>query len=218
MRNMRGIQTRISTQILLSFLLGITLFVCSFLPTSVHAKAQSYDEELSRELIIQLTNTERANAGLAKLHENPILDRIAEARAKDILQTQYPSHMSPTGQEVSHVARMFGYRYRYLAENLASGNFGSNGKLVSCWMQSAAHRKNILSTRITEIGVSVVKGKIDGTEMWVSVQVFGLQMSGTSSMYGSTDGEEGTSEAEHHVKVYVCEWRRSPDFRSILKG
>lgn len=107
----------------------------------------SGNEELSRELIIKLTNAERENTGLTRPIENPVLDYIAEARARDIIETQFPSHVSPSGQAVSHVARRFGYPYTFLAENLASGIFGSNTNLIMYRMQSAEHRKNILSTR-----------------------------------------------------------------------
>ena len=141
-------------------------------------------EDLSKEKIIQLTNSERVTAGLSALQENSVLDFIAAARAKDILDNQYPpSHVSHTGQKVSHIALKFGYKYRVIAENLAGGVFANNSRLVGCWMQSPAHRKNILSPRIREIGVSVIKGTHDGKETWVSVQVFGLQMGNLSPIH-----------------------------------
>jgi hypothetical protein len=140
-----------------------------------------YQEPLSKEALIDLTNNARANEGLTELEENPLLDTIAEARARDILDKQYFAHVSPTGEQASHIALKVGYRYKVIAENLANGTFSTNSKIIDCWMQSPGHRKNILSSQMREIGVSVVKGRLNGMETCVSVQIFGLR-SGPASV------------------------------------
>jgi len=134
-----------------------------------------YQEPITKNAIIELTNNIRATEGLAILEENPLLDTIAEARARDILDKQYFGHVSPTGEQASHIAIKIGYKYKIIAENLASGAFFTNSKIVDCWMQSPGHRKNILSSQMREIGVSVIKGRLNGAETWVSVQIFGLR-------------------------------------------
>ena len=45
-----------------------------------------------------------------------------------------------------------GYRYSYLAENVAAGQ-RSPQSVVDSWMKSSGHRKNILNPKVTEIGV-----------------------------------------------------------------
>jgi uncharacterized protein YkwD len=138
---------------------------------------QSLGDVLSKEAIIGLTNDARATGGLAALDENPLLDAIAHARATDMIEKQYFAHVSPEGEQASIIARRIGYSYRVIAENIAvSGPFSTNHRVVETWMQSPGHRKNILSPRVKEVGVSVIRGRMNGADTWISVQVFGLQM------------------------------------------
>jgi hypothetical protein len=156
-----------------------------------------YQEPLTKEAIIDLTNNARATEGLIMLEENRLLDAIAEARARDILDKQYFGHVSPTGEGASHIARKIGYKYKVIAENLASGAFFTNSKIVDCWMQSPGHRKNILSSRMREIGVSVIKGTLNGAETWVSVQIFGLRSTGApAELYAFSRREPGVEMGE----------------------
>ena len=138
-------------------------------------------EVLSREAVVTLTNRERASNGLTNLIENQLLHSIAEERARDMLEKDYFDHISPTGVQASDVAQKIGYRYKIIAENIGSGTFLTNQKIVDGWMQSPGHRKNILSPEIKEIGVSVVKGRMGGKETWVAVQIFGLQSPAVSA-------------------------------------
>jgi len=162
-----------SKAILPVFITIVSLFW--FMAGTAFAVTPRYQEPLTKDAIINLTNNARATEGLTILEENPLLDTIAEARARDILDKQYFGHVSPTGEQASHIALKIGYKYKFIAENLASGVFFTNSKIVDCWMQSPGHRKNILSSQMREIGVSVIKGKLNGTETWVSVQIFGLR-------------------------------------------
>lgn len=92
-----------------------------------------------------------------------------------MLEKQYFGHVSPVGEQASALAQRTGYRYKLLAENIASGLFLTNQKLIDGWVQSPGHRTNMLSPDIREIGVSVIKGVLHGEETWVGVQIFGLQ-------------------------------------------
>jgi uncharacterized protein YkwD len=132
-------------------------------------------EELTKDAVIILTNNARTANGLLPLTENQMLNSIAESRARDMLEKQYFAHVSPTGQQASDIAQSVGYRYKIIAENIGSGDFYTNQKIVDGWMQSPGHRQNILSTEVREIGAAVVKGKMKGTETFVTVQIFGLQ-------------------------------------------
>lgn len=132
-------------------------------------------ESLTRETVIALTNKARVENGIAPLTENQLLNRIAEARARDMLEKQYFAHVSPTGQQASDIAQAIGYRYKIIAENIGSGDFYSNQKIVDGWMQSPGHRANILSAEVQEIGAAVLKGEFKGAETYMAVQIFGLQ-------------------------------------------
>lgn len=132
-------------------------------------------EMLTRETVIVLTNKARVENGLAPLAQNQLLNAIAESRARDMLEKQYFAHVSPTGQQASDIAQSIGYHYKVIAENIGSGDFYTNQKIVDGWMQSPGHRNNILSAEVREIGVAVLKGKMKGAETYLAVQIFGLQ-------------------------------------------
>lgn len=132
-------------------------------------------EVLTREAIITLTNNARALNGLPLLKENQLLNSIAQSRAQDMLDKQYFAHVSPTGQQASDIAQDVGYHYKIIAENIGSGNFYTNQKIVDGWMQSPGHRMNILSAEVEDIGAAVLKGKMKGVETYIAVQIFGLQ-------------------------------------------
>jgi len=132
-------------------------------------------ETLSRESIIILTNNARVQNGLPPLKENQLLNAIAQSRAEDMLAKQYFAHVSPTGQQASDIAQEVGYHYKIIAENIGSGNFYTNQKIIDGWMQSPGHRNNILSSEVEDMGAAVLKGKFKGSETYIAVQIFGLQ-------------------------------------------
>ena len=146
-----------------------------FAPRSLSTRWYPVREPISTQTIVSLTNSERALNGLTTLSENQLLDSVAEQRARDMLEKQYFAHVSPTGEQASDLAQRAGYRYEIIAENLASGIFLTNQKLIDGWMQSPSHRKNILLPDVREIGVSALKGRLMGEDTWVFVQIFGLQ-------------------------------------------
>jgi uncharacterized protein YkwD len=143
--------------------------------SGTHVLSSVTRENLNKEAIIALTNNARAQNGLPPLTENQLLDAIARERAKDMLEKQYFAHVSPTGQQASDIAQSVGYHYKVIAENIGSGDFYTNQKIVDGWMQSPGHRNNILSAEVREIGAAVLQGKMKGTPMYISVQIFGLQ-------------------------------------------
>jgi uncharacterized protein YkwD len=130
---------------------------------------------LSGNSIVNLTNKARAANGLPPLTENNLLNSIAESRARDMLENQYFDHVSPTGQQASDLAENIGYHYKIIAENIGTGDFLNDQKIVDGWMQSPGHRENILSTEVQEIGAAVLKGKMKRYVTYVAVQIFGLQ-------------------------------------------
>ncbi len=130
-------------------------------------------EELTVRGIIGLTNEARKEqGGLAPLRENGKLNAIAEARVRDMFEKGYIGHVSPAGEAATDVAHRVGYPYRVLSENIASGFFLNDRKIVEGWMQSPGHRKNILLEGVSEIGVAFMKGSLQGRETLVAVQIF----------------------------------------------
>lgn len=106
--------------------------------------------------IIELTNGERARAGLPPLRAEPRLTRAAQLQADQIAQTGRLDHVITSAAYPRPEDRLAaaGYPWQAYAENIASG-YDNAGTVVSGWMQSSGHRANILNPAYTEIGVGV---------------------------------------------------------------
>ncbi len=133
--------------------------------------------------VVEYTNGARSlNGGLPALIGNETLNRNAQIKLDDMFAKQYFEHVSPTGVGPGDIAKAVGYAYVIVGENLALGDFGSDEKLVTAWMNSPGHRANILNRFYQEIGVAVGKGMYDGRETWLAVQSFGMPLSSCPSI------------------------------------
>lgn len=132
---------------------------------------------LTRSGVINWTNAERKQNGLAPLKENQKLNQAAAFKLADMFQNQYFAHESPSGEGVADLAKSARYEFVSVGENLALGNFESDKALVEAWMNSPGHRANILSSSFHEIGVAVGKGMFEGKETWLAVQHFAKPLS-----------------------------------------
>lgn len=133
---------------------------------------------LLQSKIISETNLQRQeNGNLPALKENTILDEAASAKANDMFVNQYFEHTSPSGVDPGKLVQSFGYDYIVEGENLILGNFSSEKEVVQDWMNSPAHRANILNNRYVEMGAAIIKGTYQGETVWIGVQEFGLPLS-----------------------------------------
>ena len=114
-------------------------------------------------LVIDLTNQERAKVGLASLERNQLLTDSAIIKACDLRDRDYWAHIHPDGPTPWEVIEGVGYTYRYAGENICRV-FNEYG-CMNAWMASEKHKENILDSRYKEIGV----GKCGG----FTVQHFG---------------------------------------------
>ncbi|MBN6886884.1 putative YkwD family protein/spore coat assembly protein SafA [Cytobacillus horneckiae] len=120
--------------------------------------------------VVKLVNQERAKAGLKPLKENWELSRVARFKSQDMIDRRYFDHHSPTYGTPFKMMTDFGITYRSAGENIAAGQTSAQA-VVNAWMNSDGHRKNILSSHYTEIGVGYVKGGSYGhywTQMFIS--------------------------------------------------
>lgn len=122
--------------------------------------------------IINLTNQERAAAGLGRLKTNSKLSSAALAKANNMFQEQYWDHFGPNGETPWQFIRGAGYYYVYAGENLAKG-FSTAEGVHEAWMASTSHRANIMSGKYKDIGVAVVEGVLLGKRTTLVVQMFG---------------------------------------------
>ncbi|RLC39610.1 MAG: hypothetical protein DRH33_02405 [Candidatus Nealsonbacteria bacterium] len=152
----------------LIFLLGIKLAFISFL---VYLPKSILFAQLSRDLLIELTNEVRVEEGLNELKENPLLNKAAFMKAQDMLTNDYFAHQSPEGKTPWYWIEKAGYEYQSAGENLAIG-FMDSEELIKAWHNSFSHRHNLLDPYYQEIGMAVVRGEFEGKEVNVVVQLF----------------------------------------------
>lgn len=122
--------------------------------------------------VIELTNIERAKAGLSPVSENSELDKAAQLKAANMFEENYWAHFAPSGKTPWDFILGSGYRFTLAGENLAK-NFQSSDEVVTAWMNSKTHRDNLLNSNYKDIGVAVVDGVLNGQKTTVVVQEFG---------------------------------------------
>ncbi|OSP42583.1 stress protein, partial [Streptomyces sp. 13-12-16] len=119
--------------------------------------------------VIELTNRERARAGLPPLSHDPLLTAAAQAHSADMVARDFYSHTAPDGGRPWDRAAAAGSARRTIGENIACGQ-RSAAEVVQGWMNSPGHRANILKAGFTHIGVGFAGGGRAGT-YWT--QLFG---------------------------------------------
>lgn len=107
--------------------------------------------------VVDLTNAERAKAGLAPLKLNVELSRVARIKSEDMRDKNYFDHNSPTYGSPFDMMRKFGISFTAAGENIAAGQTSPQA-VVTGWMNSPGHRQNILNPNYTEIGVGYAAG------------------------------------------------------------
>ena len=121
--------------------------------------------------IVDLTNQERATAGVGMLQANARLMQAAQLQADQVARLGQLEHVLPAATYPRPEDRLAvaGYTWRAYGENLASGQ-RTPAEAMRDWMQSTGHRENILNPVFTEIGIGYAIGA-GGRPYYV--QVFG---------------------------------------------
>lgn len=131
--------------------------------------------DVSKSVLLTLTNNQRVNNGISILRENAKLNQAAYLKAKDMLDYDYFAHTSPSGKSPWYWLDLVGYNYQYAGENLAI-DFLDSEQLFQAWYASSTHRANIINPKFNDIGIAVVKGEFKGRETTVVVQYFGTEI------------------------------------------
>ncbi len=110
--------------------------------------------------IFRLINEQRAAYGLAPLTWNPILARAAQLHADDCYARRWCSHTGSDGSTMRE--RIIRQGYDPLRWSECWAWYGTPEMAVAMWMDETPpndpHRRTILSTWLTEVGVGVVPG------------------------------------------------------------
>lgn len=102
--------------------------------------------------VVQLTNSYRAQNGLAALELNLKLNNVAQSHSQDMALCDYFSHTGSNGCSSSDRVLNAGYNYSYVGENIAAG-YATPEEVVQGWINSPGHRANILNANFKEIGI-----------------------------------------------------------------
>lgn len=113
-------------------------------------------------LLIQGTNQNRKKKGLASLTFNATLKKAGLTHSRDMLNRNYLSHFSPEGNTVKdRLEKLVGEIRTPIGENIHTIKSSQGFRdpqaiasvMISDWMGSPSHRKNILSKNFTQIGI-----------------------------------------------------------------
>lgn len=139
-------------------MLGHKIAACSFVVlSSFLLVSHVYASAITPDNILNLLNQERTSRGIPKLVDNEELDNAASQKSKDMVNRDYFEHFA-FGLTPWDFVKNSGYEYLYAGENLAM-DFNTSEGMVNAWMNSPAHRDNILNPDFRDIGVGVVKGE-----------------------------------------------------------
>ena len=109
-----------------------------------------------QEVLLQLVWGARAARGLSRPQPQAALDRAAQGHAEEMQHLHYFAHVSPsTGDAVQRLAAQGGHARRLL-ENLAAAP--SADAAFAQWMNSPAHRANLLDAQVSCMGLGTVMG------------------------------------------------------------
>ena len=153
-------------------------------PTVTMDVAGKSHEAQARD-VLALVNEQRVQAGVEPLIMAAELETIAKQRAAEL--AVFYSHMRPDGTACFTAAD--GMKYMSIGENIAMGQPDA-ANVVDSWMNSEGHRKNILSTEFTHIGIGCFE--YSGIKHWV--QFF---------MGGVSDVEEADPEGADSIDCTV---------------
>ncbi|MDB5044188.1 MAG: hypothetical protein JWQ08_238 [Deinococcus sp.] len=160
-------------------LLALTLAACgsSPAPGGSPLPAQSAPSAPSGTFagrVLTLTNAARAQArtcgstsfpAAAPVAANAQLAQSAQGHAADMAARNYFSHTSQDGRTMAQRITATGYVWRTIGENIAAGQTTPEA-VVSGWLKSEGHCRNIMNASFTELGVGYAAGGSYG-HYWV---------------------------------------------------
>jgi uncharacterized protein YkwD len=152
---------------------------------ATHASTQAM-----RAGVLCLVNRERTSRHLRALHELRRLDRSAQGWTNSMVRSGSFAH-ARNGSDPAARITAAGYAWSSIGENIATG-LPTPRAVVSVWMSSTGHCRNILAPNFTDIGIGVsphpVGGAASGPATWT--EDFGLPMGepAPSGNWGPADG------------------------------
>lgn len=176
-----------------SLLLIIASFLCLFsLFAAVHStnpQVLGIATNISTQELLNLTNQERIQAGVAPLIMNGELSTAAQQKADYMFAHNFWAHIAPDGTTPWYFIKRSGYEYLYAGENLARG-FTTAKATVDAWMASPTHKENMLSKNYKDVGFAVETGNLTGSETTLIVEMFGSRYSQTTNQQPTVNSQQ----------------------------
>ena len=122
-------------------------------------KRKGQQIDLMERRAVQQINVVRGEHMRGPLRTDAELTRLAREYSCALLHRGALSHTDPDGKTVSDRVRSVGKKVLAVGENLArsTGPGDPLGAAIDAWMQSPAHRENILRPDFTDTGVGVCR-------------------------------------------------------------
>jgi uncharacterized YkwD family protein len=127
-------------------------------PQAPQVKSTAANVSTFANQVFSLVNKERAKAKLKPLASDASLSAMALVKAKDMYNNGYFNHTSPTYGSPFNMMKLYGIKYNYAGENIAKGQ-RTPQEVMTAWMNSPGHKKNILSPNFTKIGIAYYNGE-----------------------------------------------------------
>jgi uncharacterized protein YkwD len=131
-------------------------------------------KQAMRQAVVCLINEQRTSRHLPALHEQSQLDRSAQNWTNAMVLHNSFTHGTAFWNRLTAV----GYDWQVAGENIATG-FATPQQVVSAWMGSPGHCRNILDPQYASVGTGVssspVRSAATGPATWT--QDFGRTMS-----------------------------------------
>ena len=140
------------------FLSAAAILFAGLWGTSAAASCATPDNvnAMATEIASGLNASRRAN-GEAPLRFNRELGRAAMRHACDMLAHDFFDHRGSDGSNSHARVTRVGYNACIVAENIAWG-YPRPEQIISGWMNSPGHRRNMLHPRIEEFGIGISQG------------------------------------------------------------
>jgi uncharacterized protein YkwD len=120
------------------------------------ATAQLADRPRVASEMLTRINEMRRRSGLRPFAQSPLLDRVSQEHAEDMLRRSYSGHWTPEGLGPSDRARASGYPAG-IGENIVEQRF-SVDEALTAWLESPKHRRNLFDPDSREMGLGLAVG------------------------------------------------------------
>lgn len=150
----------------------------------------------AEQAIVERTNQFRQEHRLPAVTTNPELVATAQYFADYMARTGQYGHQAD-GQRPAERARQHGYDFCIITENIAY-QFSTAGftteqlaqRLMTGWIESPAHRANLLDADVTQTGIAIAEGD---ENRFYAVQMFGRPASARHRFQISNQSEANIS-------------------------